>query len=340
MSATFDELHVSIERARFIGKAIFQRREEALASSHELVLAVSEMDAIVRVGQGSPREPAIGEVLERRTERAAAADLADVVHADVPLVTRPGEGLREPTRRVMPLEHEHALVRALREDRSGRQATDARSDHDRVEVSFERLLFVRYADAHADTLANNRVAKRVQWLARTRCVGAASAMNVILDTNHGAITIELEGASAPKTVENFLRYVDAKHYDGTIFHRVIPGFMAQGGGYDETHEKKPTEAPVENEASERAKNVRGTVAMARTSDPHSATAQFFVNVADNASLDHTAKTPSGFGYCVFGRVTSGMDVVDAIVRAKTGAQGPFAKDAPLEPIVIKSARRA
>lgn len=165
-------------------------------------------------------------------------------------------------------------------------------------------------------------------------------MNVILETNQGAITIELDPASAPKTVENFLRYVDAKHYDGTIFHRVIPGFMAQGGGYDEAHEKRGVQAPVENEASEQAKNVRGTVAMARTSDPHSATAQFFVNVADNTSLDHTAKTPSGFGYCVFGRVTSGMDVVDAIVRKKTGSQGPFAKDAPLEPVVIKSARRA
>jgi cyclophilin family peptidyl-prolyl cis-trans isomerase len=116
--------------------------------------------------------------------------------------------------------------------------------------------------------------------------------------------------------------------------------MAQGGGYDADYEKKPVNAPVENEARADAKNVRGTVAMARTSDPHSATAQFFVNVVDNRSLDHSAKTPAGFGYCVFGRVTTGMDVVDAIVREKTGAQGPFAKDAPLEPILIRSARRA
>jgi len=165
-------------------------------------------------------------------------------------------------------------------------------------------------------------------------------MQVILETSKGTITIELDAADASKTVENFLRYVDAKHYDGTIFHRVIPGFMAQGGGYDATYEKKPVQAPVENEARATAKNVRGSVAMARTSDPHSATAQFFVNVADNGALDHTAKTPAGFGYCVFGRVVSGMDVVDAIVRARTGAQGPFAKDAPLEPIVITSARRA
>ena len=164
-------------------------------------------------------------------------------------------------------------------------------------------------------------------------------MHVHLDTDKGPIDIELDSAVAPKTVDNFLRYVDAGHYDGTIFHRVIPGFMAQGGGYDERYEKKPTQPAVENEASAAAKNVRGTVAMARTSDPHSATAQFFINVADNGSLDHSAKTPTGWGYCVFGRVTSGMDVVDAIVKSKTGAQGPFAKDAPLEPIVIRSARR-
>ena len=144
---------------------------------------------------------------------------------------------------------------------------------------------------------------------------------VRFETSKGAITIELDAAGAPKTVENFLRYVDAGHYDGTIFHRVIPGFMAQGGGYDASYEKKPTQPPVENEASASAKNVRGTVAMARTSDPHSATAQFFVNVADNASLDHSGKTPTGFGYCVFGRVTSGMDVVDAIVNARDGRAG-------------------
>jgi cyclophilin family peptidyl-prolyl cis-trans isomerase len=165
-------------------------------------------------------------------------------------------------------------------------------------------------------------------------------MQVIFETSMGAITMELDAAGAPKTVENFLAYVDAKHYDGTIFHRVIPGFMAQGGGYDAAYDKKPVRTPVENEARATAKNTRGTVAMARTSDPHSATAQFFVNVADNASLDHSSKDDRGFGYCVFGRVTSGMDVVDQIVRAKTGAAGPFSKDAPATPIVIKSARRA
>ena len=165
-------------------------------------------------------------------------------------------------------------------------------------------------------------------------------MQVTFETNKGSFTIELDEAGAPKTVANFLQYVDDKHYDGAIFHRVIPGFMAQGGGYDASYEKKPVRAPVQNEARASAKNVRGTVAMARTSDPHSATAQFFVNVADNASLDHTGPAPQTIGYCVFGRVTSGMDVVDQIVRAKTGSQGPFSKDAPLEPIVITSARRA
>jgi len=120
---------------------------------------------------------------------------------------------------------------------------------------------------------------------------------------------------------------------------VIPGFMAQGGGYDEKYEKKPTKAAIQNEADNGLKNVRGTVAMARTGDPNSATAQFFVNVADNAFLDHADKTTSGWGYCVFGKVTEGMDVIDKMVGAKTGSKGPFAKDAPNEPIVIKSVKK-
>jgi peptidyl-prolyl cis-trans isomerase B (cyclophilin B) len=167
-----------------------------------------------------------------------------------------------------------------------------------------------------------------------------SKISVVLETSHGPIHLELDPSVAPKTVENFLGYVDAGHYAGTVFHRVIPGFMAQGGGFDQSYEKKPTRAPVENEASPSAKNLRGTVAMARTSDPHSATAQFFINVADNAFLDQKDKTQSGYGYAVFARVTSGMDVVDKIVSVRTGSQGQFAKDAPMEPIVIKSARRA
>src|SRR5665647_1339150 len=149
-------------------------------------------------------------------------------------------------------------------------------------------------------------------------------------TNHGAFVIALDPAKAPKSVENFLRYVDAKHYDGTIFHRVIPTFMIQGGGFDAQLEKKPVQAPVTNEADNGLKNTRGTVAMARTSDPHSATSQFFVNVTDNAFLDHQAKDAQGWGYTVFGRVTEGMDVVDKIKAVRTGASGPFSKDAPVE----------
>ena len=166
------------------------------------------------------------------------------------------------------------------------------------------------------------------------------ANDVEVATNHGTFVIELDPAKAPKSVENFLAYVDAKHYDGTIFHRVISTFMIQGGGYDQQLEKKPTKAPVTNEADNGLKNTRGTVAMARTGDPHSATAQWFVNVVDNAFLNHTAKDGSGWGYAVFGKVIEGMDVVDKIKAVKTGARGPFAKDAPLEPVVIKSAKRA
>ena len=158
-------------------------------------------------------------------------------------------------------------------------------------------------------------------------------------TNFGTFVIQLDPGKAPKSVENFLKYVDAKHYDGTIFHRVIPTFMVQGGGYDQNYEKKPTKPPVQNEADNGLKNTRGTVAMARTGDPHSATAQFFVNVVDNAFLDHVAKDDRGWGYAVFGKVTDGMDVVDKIKGVKTGAQGPFAKDAPEDPVVIKHIKR-
>ncbi|MFO0659549.1 MAG: peptidylprolyl isomerase [Polyangiaceae bacterium] len=167
-----------------------------------------------------------------------------------------------------------------------------------------------------------------------------SSPRVVFDTNMGSFEIELDEAKAPKTVANFLAYVDAGHYTGTIFHRVIDGFMVQGGGFDSNYGKKPTLAPIENEASNGLKNTRGTVAMARTGEPHSATAQFFVNVVDNAFLDHRAKSADGWGYCVFGKVVSGLDVVDKMRVVRTGAQGPFNKDAPLQPIVIQGARRA
>jgi cyclophilin family peptidyl-prolyl cis-trans isomerase len=163
---------------------------------------------------------------------------------------------------------------------------------------------------------------------------------VTVSTSLGSFQITLDPTRAPKSVANFLAYVDDGHYDGTIFHRVIRGFMAQGGGYDATYEKKPTKAPVDNEADNGLVNARGTVAMARTGDPHSATAQFFVNVANNEFLDHTDKSPRGWGYAVFGTVTAGMDVVDRMEAAETGAGGPFAKDAPVTPIVIETIRRA
>ena len=158
-------------------------------------------------------------------------------------------------------------------------------------------------------------------------------------TSLGTFVIALDPSKAPKTVENFLGYVDAKHYDGTLFHRVIATFMVQGGGYDRAYEKRPTRAPVENEADNGLKNTHGTVAMARTGEPHSATAQFFVNVVDNAFLDFKAKDQQGWGYCVFGKVTEGMDTVDKIKAVATGANGPFSKDAPNEPVMINSVRR-
>jgi peptidyl-prolyl cis-trans isomerase B (cyclophilin B) len=163
--------------------------------------------------------------------------------------------------------------------------------------------------------------------------------SVLVDTNMGSFTISLDAARAPKTVANFLAYVDANHYDGTIFHRVIENFMVQGGGFDERYEKKPTRAPIENEGDNGLKNEIGTVAMARTSDPHSATAQFFVNVAKNDFLNHRAKSGADWGYAVFGKVTSGMDVVEKIKVVPTAEGGPFSKDAPKTMVVIRSVRR-
>ena len=161
---------------------------------------------------------------------------------------------------------------------------------------------------------------------------------VRLETSKGAITLELYPEKAPKTVENFLGYVRDGFYDGTIFHRVIEGFMVQGGGFTKDYTRKPTQAPIENEADNGLSNRTGTVAMARTRDPHSATAQFFINVSDNTSLDHTAKTPRGWGYAVFGEVVDGMDVVNAIKSVETGPAGPFPKDVPQEQVVIESAK--
>lgn len=162
---------------------------------------------------------------------------------------------------------------------------------------------------------------------------------VILKTSKGDIQVELYPDKAPDTVANFLKYVDDGFYNGTIFHRVIGNFMIQGGGFTKDMQQKPTRAPVKNEAANGLKNTRGTLAMARTGDPHSATAQFFINVVDNGFLNHTSPDPRGYGYCVFGKVVSGLDVVDAIRGVATGNRGMF-QDVPVESVEIISATRA
>lgn len=159
---------------------------------------------------------------------------------------------------------------------------------------------------------------------------------VALDTNHGRIVLELEAGKAPKTVENFLRYVNAGFYDGTLFHRVIPNFMIQGGGFDAQQRQKPTQGSVQNEADNGLANGRGTIAMARTSDPHSATAQFFINLKDNGFLNHSGKTAQGWGYTVFGRVIEGMEVVDKIARTPT-KPGGISEAVPQEQVLIEKA---
>jgi peptidyl-prolyl cis-trans isomerase A (cyclophilin A)/peptidyl-prolyl cis-trans isomerase B (cyclophilin B) len=157
---------------------------------------------------------------------------------------------------------------------------------------------------------------------------------VVLDTTEGKIVLELDREKAPASVENFLAYVKAGHYTGTIFHRVIPGFMIQGGGFTAQFDQKPTAAPVQNESSNGLKNDRGTIAMARTNDPNSATTQFFVNLVNNDFLNYKG---TGTGYTVFGKVVEGMSVVEAIGKAPTGAGGPFPKDVPKKTVLIKSA---
>jgi len=157
-----------------------------------------------------------------------------------------------------------------------------------------------------------------------------------LHTNHGAITIELDEAKAPETAKNFTAYVESGHYANTVFHRVIDSFMIQGGGFEPGMKQKPTQAPIKNEATKGLKNAKYTLAMARTSDPPSASAQFFINTKDNDFLDHSSPTPQGWGYCVFGRVVEGMDVVDKIDKVKTGKNG-FHGDVPLEDVVIERA---
>jgi peptidyl-prolyl cis-trans isomerase B (cyclophilin B) len=159
---------------------------------------------------------------------------------------------------------------------------------------------------------------------------------VELHTNHGVIKLELDAEKAPKSVENFLAYVKAGHYDNTVFHRVIDGFMIQGGGFEPGMTQKPTNTPIANEANNGLKNVKGSIAMARTNDPHSATAQFFINVNDNDFLNHSSPTPQGWGYAVFGKVVEGLEVVDAIRKVKTGSKG-FHQDVPADDVIIEKA---
>ena len=159
---------------------------------------------------------------------------------------------------------------------------------------------------------------------------------VKLHTNFGVITLGLDADKAPDTVANFLQYVRDGHYDGTLFHRVIDGFMIQGGGFTSDMQQKRTRAPIQNEAHNGLKNTAYSIAMARTPDPHSATAQFFINVADNGFLDHVQPTAQGFGYCVFGKVTEGQDVVDRIKKVPTGIRAAH-QDVPVEDVVIERA---
>ncbi|WP_433626583.1 peptidylprolyl isomerase [Nocardia sp. CA-120079] len=159
---------------------------------------------------------------------------------------------------------------------------------------------------------------------------------VNLETNYGPIVLELDDAKAPNSVANFVNYVNAGHYNGTIFHRVIPGFMIQGGGFTPEMQQKGTQAPIQNEANNGLKNDKYTVAMARTNDPHSATAQFFINISDNGFLNHTAPNPQGWGYAVFGKVAEGSEVVDKIAAVSTGSAGMH-QDVPQDAVIIESA---
>ncbi len=189
--------------------------------------------------------------------------------------------------------------------------------------------------------SNNSIASQTQPNSTSNANNQETTMSnmpvVELETSMGNITIELNEEKAPKTVENFLSYVESGQYEGTIFHRIIDGFMIQGGGMDAEMNEKKTNAPVENEADNGLKNDQGTIAMARTQDPHSATSQFFINVKDNDFLNHTGKNAQGWGYTVFGKVTSGMDVIEKMRGVPTGRFGMHA-DVPKTPVTINSAK--
>lgn len=157
-----------------------------------------------------------------------------------------------------------------------------------------------------------------------------------VETNHGSFILALYADKAPKTVENFLKYMDSGFYNNTIFHRIIPGFVVQGGGFTKDFKRKSTRPPIYNEAKNGLSNRRGTIAMARTLDPHSATSQFYINLADNKNLDHRSEAPAEWGYAVFGEIISGMDVIDKIAQLTTGPGGHFQSDVPITPVIISN----
>lgn len=171
--------------------------------------------------------------------------------------------------------------------------------------------------------------------AQEKTVSDAKTVKIVMETSKGTIELELDAAKAPISVANFVKYVKKGHYDGLIFHRVIPDFMIQGGGFSPDMQQKETDANIENEAKNGLKNVKGSIAMARTPNPHSASSQFFINLKDNSFLDYPGQ--DGWGYCVFGKVTKGLDVIDVIAAVPTGRKGPHG-DVPLEPVTIKSAK--
>lgn len=196
------------------------------------------------------------------------------------------------------------------------------------------LLFTEMASTYT-TLVDEEVAESSQLAIASESTATGAVVNVRMETSMGDVLLELYPDRAPESVRNFLSYTHAGTYDGTLFHRIISGFMNQGGGYTPDYVKVEMQRPIPNEAYNGLKNLRGTIAMARTSAPHSATSQFFINTADNTMLDHTGKTMSGWGYAVFGKVVRGMEVIDNMAAVQTGSAGPFSQDAPLTPVIIQ-----
>lgn len=196
------------------------------------------------------------------------------------------------------------------------------------------LLFTEMATTYT-TLVDEEAAESSEIAIAPESTATGAVVNVRMETSMGEVLLELYPDRAPETVRNFLSYTNAGTYDGTLFHRIISGFMNQGGGYTPDYVKVETQRPIPNEAYNGLKNLRGTIAMARTSAPHSATSQFFINTADNTMLDHTGKNMSGWGYAVFGKVVSGMEVIDNMAAVQTGSAGPFSQDAPLTPVIIQ-----